>query len=296
MNDFVSQRMSWLAAIAADPKQRGLALSVAVLLVAKFFNSQTGKAWPGTERLAKDLNADRRNLRRVIDQLVDGGYLRRERNRNRGSGHTNIYTMREKEGVRAPVSNEQQGGRMRPERRAYSPFKEGVRTPRILEESKMNPRNDDGARERSRDSGSRKELSTQPSKSTRPSLPSATFPPELKFGEAHAREASRIAGWDRERAQREFESCRGWHLDHDTRRMGWDQAWRNWCETGKGIDARKAERDLARRPGRQKDVEGLQGAYGWLEGRRRRAAAKASGGQYDSNVPEAEEWDVVDDD
>jgi DNA-binding MarR family transcriptional regulator len=288
VNDFVKRRMDWLAAVAADRKQRGLPLAVAVMLVAKYFNSETGKAWPGTERLAKDLNADRRNLRRVIDQLVASGYLRRERNRNRGSGHTNIYTMREKEGVRAPVSNEQQGGRTHPERRAYAPFEAGVRAPRILEESQMNLRDDDRARERN--NGSKEE------RSTRPSLPSGTFPPGLKFGEAHAREASRIAGWDRERAQREFESCRGWHLDHGTRRMGWDQAWRNWCETGKGIDARKAERELARRTARQKDVEGLHGAYGWLEGRRRRAAAKASGDQYDSNVPEAAEWDVIDDD
>ena len=89
MSDIVARRMRWLADIAADERQRGLPLAVAVLMVAKFFNSKTGKAWPGIDRLADDLNADRRHMRRVIDQLVEGGYLRRERRGDRGRGRTN---------------------------------------------------------------------------------------------------------------------------------------------------------------------------------------------------------------
>jgi DNA-binding MarR family transcriptional regulator len=113
MNDFVKRRMDWLAAIAADHKQRGLPLGVAVLLVAKYFNSDTGKAWPAIERLADDLNADRRNLRRAIERLVDSGYLRRHRNRNQGPGRTNTYQMREEGGVPASCHSNSQAIRPR---------------------------------------------------------------------------------------------------------------------------------------------------------------------------------------
>jgi hypothetical protein len=160
------------------------------------------------------------------------------------------------------------------------------------------------ARERSLGSGSREEASSRRSsrlsKSSSAYRASAdfrparltTFPPGLKFGEAHAREASRIVGWDRERAQREFERCRVWHLEHDTRRARWDGAWQSWCETGKDIDARNATRDAARRP-RQKDFEAAQGASSWLE---RRRAAKASGANYVSNEEPEHVVEEVDDD
>jgi hypothetical protein len=123
MNDFVKQRMDWLIAIAADPKQRGrLPINVAVMLAAKYFNSESGKAWPGIETLAKDLNTDQRNARRAIDWLFASGYLRRSRNRKSGAGHSNTYEMRvKKEGLSTPLMNGQEGGSIDPKRRVYRP-------------------------------------------------------------------------------------------------------------------------------------------------------------------------------
>jgi hypothetical protein len=283
MNDFVKRRMDWLVAIVADPTQNKLSLAVAVILVARYFNSATDKAWPGTRRLAEELKTDRRNLHRALDRLIASGHLDRKPARGRGNTDTYLMVLRRK---RRPDDAFYDGEE---EEKASTEVVKGVYRGRkrrpidaeTLEEPRMNPRNDDGARERSLDSGSREEAgsrrSTRPSKSTRPSLPSqrfrpvssrTTFPPELKFGETHASEAARIAGWDRERAQKEFEGFRGWHLDHDTRQVEWDGAWQNWCRK----EGHRRQRCTRRHPP-TRAAKGLRG------GKRRVLLARAPPGK-----------------
>jgi hypothetical protein len=280
MNDFVKRRMDWLAAVAADRKQRGLPLALAVVLAAKYFNSETGKAWPSAERLAEDLNTDRRNVRRALDQLVVTRWLRCERNRHRGPGRTNVYLMREKRGADAPLK----GGSTRPLRGAYASVKGGVQTPRTLEEPERNLRSSLRAREDDLDSSGGREASSRRSLEASRSSP--------MFNEEHADEASAIARWDHERAQSEYKKFRSWHRDHPGHFMSWSR----WCEQGKKLDARNVKRDDPRRPdhipSRRKDFEAASGSMRWLD--RRRAAAEASQARYVSNIDPAME--EIDDD
>jgi len=79
MNDFVRRKEQWLRAIAADTRLLEWApLAVAVAL-GSYLNNTSEEAWPGIERLAQDLNADRRSCQRALDRLVEAGWLRRTR-------------------------------------------------------------------------------------------------------------------------------------------------------------------------------------------------------------------------
>jgi hypothetical protein len=61
MSDFVRRKEEWLRAVAADTRLHEWApLAVAVAL-GSYLNSISEEAWPGIERLAEDLNADRRS-------------------------------------------------------------------------------------------------------------------------------------------------------------------------------------------------------------------------------------------
>jgi hypothetical protein len=250
------------------------------------------------------VNTDRRNIQRALNWLVEHGYLYRSRNRKSGAGYGNTYEMRFpalKGGLSTPLNNGkggpstalmngQEGRSGKPTRAVYKVNKGGLSAARTLEEPLMNLRSAvAAAREGSLDSGGSKEASSRqsnrPSRFTRPrkssSIPKAdfrparfrtTFPPDLKLGATHAAVASRIVGWDRERALKEFEKCRVWNVDHGTRQVNWDQTWKNWCVQGKVIDARNAGRDAAHQP-RQKGFEAASGLYDLIKRRRARASA-----------------------
>src|SRR4051812_46260112 len=91
MSDFVKRKMEWLVTVATDKKIHKLPLAVAVKLGGQYFNNEKEKAWPSVARLADELQADSRNVRRAIRRLVDAGYLLCET--NRGRGYTNQYRL-----------------------------------------------------------------------------------------------------------------------------------------------------------------------------------------------------------
>ena len=64
----VKYRLQWLEEVAVDKRMRGLPLACAVLLATRYVNSESGLAWPSVDRLARELQTDRRNCRRALDR------------------------------------------------------------------------------------------------------------------------------------------------------------------------------------------------------------------------------------
>ncbi|WP_375159794.1 hypothetical protein [Bradyrhizobium sp. RDT46] len=231
MASFTERKLGWLEAVASDPDMQRLALAVAVKLATRYLNSKTGDAWPGIDRLARDLTANPRNVRRAITSLVEGGWLDKRRG-GRGRGDSNRYRIK-MGGVLAPLTddergaqtNEKGGGRDR-KRRAHTP-------PEPVNESERNP----GETHRvtrlrySRPAGSK---STQ----------SKPFPEEWVFGSAEAAIAFRSpAQWDSNRAQMEFQSFRTYHLKKGDRWLDWSAAWASWCRNGFKFNSSGSRRD-----------------------------------------------------
>lgn len=198
MNNFVKRRMDWLDKVVADHSQRRLPLAVAVKLVTTYFNAETGTAWPGTRRLAEDLNVDRRNLRRALDQLVAGGHLRREREKDsHGRDDTNLYSMRVREGgCSTPLGGSRtvrKGGPERSLRGAERP-PEPKKNPRRTQETSR-------ARENQPEDSGNQTNSDRSTKSSSPYVASGRFRLAIDsspvLSETDAAEALRIAGWDR---------------------------------------------------------------------------------------------------
>lgn len=102
----VKYRLQWLEEVAVDKRMRGLPLACAVLLATRYVNSESGLAWPSVDRLARELQTDRRNCRRALDQLVDTGWL--GRSIGGGRGRSNRYYL--KAGAGAIVSRSPNGG------------------------------------------------------------------------------------------------------------------------------------------------------------------------------------------
>jgi Helix-turn-helix domain len=290
---FVARKFQALERIAADDRlRRWLPLAVAVKIICRYLNSKKEKAWPGIERLAKDLGTDRRNVRRAIDALVETGWLARKV----GGGRKNTNVYRLKGGVSAPVSTSNKQGSIRPETGVDRPGNRGRSAPRNLDE----PLNNSGRRRSgdvlTQDAGSEREQSDHPRKpnpsrarpATRPrrrsnfGRPMATgFPPDLQLSDANVEVARESAGWDRRRAEIEFTRFRDWHTERGTLRAGWAGAWRNWCEIGKGIDARKQRSKSGRSP-----EDAVAGAEAFFNEQRERARYVRKEDPYDDETNE----------
>lgn len=100
------------------------------------------------------------------------------------------------------------------------------------------------------------------------------FPKEWEFAriEAEAAAAS-SAGWDEERAAREFVKFREWHQERATGSSDWQKSWKKWCETGAGIDRRDTTHNSTKR---DKVGKAFEGVRRWYD--RQRAAAAAGYG------------------
>src|SRR5262249_60516401 len=94
----VKHRMQWLEAVARDKRMRGLPSACAILLATRYVNSKNGMAWPSIDRLASELDTDRRNCRRALDRLVDAGWIGRSLGGGRGRAKPDPL----KGGARAP--------------------------------------------------------------------------------------------------------------------------------------------------------------------------------------------------
>lgn len=87
-DDHTARHFEWLKLVAADAELTPAAFKLA-FLIGEHFNRETGKAWPGTDRLCVKMGSDRRNVTRLLDQLEKRGWLVIDR--RKGPKHTNIY-------------------------------------------------------------------------------------------------------------------------------------------------------------------------------------------------------------
>jgi hypothetical protein len=69
--NFTARKLQWLEALAADTRLHhgSLVKSVAIIYALRYVNVATGDGWVGTQRLARDLNTDRRSCQRALDTL-----------------------------------------------------------------------------------------------------------------------------------------------------------------------------------------------------------------------------------
>ena len=208
MNDFVRRKEQWLRAIAADTRLHEWApLAVAVAL-GSYLNSTSEEAWPGIERLAQDLNSDRRSCQRALDRLVEAGWLRRTR--GGGRRKTNRYKLNN--GLYASVSVGRNSGS--PDRNSGSHDRNsgshdlktaGYHPPEPSSEPPKEPSNN-----------RRRRAAVQSNRSSdrrtgRTKACAQPFPESWEFGDAEAQVARRSdAQWDHERAQEEFHKFQRW--------------------------------------------------------------------------------------
>jgi hypothetical protein len=69
-----AQRDAWLADIAADARLSSLACRISIFLL-KFFNVESGEAWPSIGLLARLASASERGVQKAIAQLVECNHL-----------------------------------------------------------------------------------------------------------------------------------------------------------------------------------------------------------------------------
>jgi hypothetical protein len=239
MTTTVARKEAWLAAVAADPKLGRLSLRAAMVLY-RYFNSRSGKAWPSLELISGELAADRRHLRRALSALVAAGHLYREWG-GRGRGKTNAYYMDIKEGEIRPPKAEFRGANLVPKGGRNSPpnLKKNRRTGGSLRSPPASARatthpsfsvstGQDGP-QRAYESETRTSEKQQTG---------TTLPAGFVIDDGLLRDAQRIAGWDEDRARQEFEKFRDYHEERRTHYRLWDNGWRNWCRQGAKIDLR----------------------------------------------------------
>jgi hypothetical protein len=87
-DDFTRKRFQWLDQVAADPAVTAAGFVLAYR-IAKFFNRETGDAWPAQPTLAAAMRMDTRSVRRLCDQLEAAHHL--QVIASRGRGHSCRY-------------------------------------------------------------------------------------------------------------------------------------------------------------------------------------------------------------
>lgn len=87
-DDFTRKRFQWLDQVAADPKVSATGFVLAYR-IAKFFNRDSGEAWPAQPTLAAAMRMDVRSVRSLCDQLEVAGHL--QVIASRGRGHSCRY-------------------------------------------------------------------------------------------------------------------------------------------------------------------------------------------------------------
>jgi hypothetical protein len=230
--NWTKMKLDWLVAVARDRRARGLPLGVMVVLICEYFNQQTKSAWPSVRRLARDLNTYPANIHRACQRLVELGWLLKRG--GGGRGHSNRYSLPE----------------------TLAPTLTGV----SAQANKSVSASANRTRESTRDGTPLRRRG----KSRRAAGPAraAPFPDKWVCGPSELAAAARsAAGWDPERARKEFRKFRRWHEDRGTRSPDWQKTWQTWCEKGAEIDGRNRARTSTRE---DKVRAAARGAAGWF--------------------------------
>jgi Helix-turn-helix domain len=89
--EFAALKFKWLEQVAVDRQLPPLAASVCIWLCRHFNLDEDGAAWPHQETIAQALGISRRWVIKVLQALVERGYLFSEQ---RGQDQPNLYRMR----------------------------------------------------------------------------------------------------------------------------------------------------------------------------------------------------------
>ncbi|SFK79154.1 helix-turn-helix domain-containing protein [Methylocapsa palsarum] len=88
MSDFIRNKFLWLDQVAADGDLPPTVARLAIVLC-RYFNRESGSAWPSIERLARDLGIADRSVQRMVKLLIEHGHL--EVDSGGGRNKTNRY-------------------------------------------------------------------------------------------------------------------------------------------------------------------------------------------------------------
>lgn len=90
IDGYTRDRFRWLGTIACDPNISASAFRLAYIIATQFMNRRTGHAWPSLSTLGSLLHRDERQVRRLVDELEEAGYLKTEK---RGRRKPDIYRL-----------------------------------------------------------------------------------------------------------------------------------------------------------------------------------------------------------
>jgi Helix-turn-helix domain len=239
-------KLVWLQGVATDPAMRGLPCAVAVLLALRYFHPATGQAWPSQARLARELSCKRQNLGLAIDRLVEAGWLGKH---SGGRGSSNRYWLNipaDKAtsspaggaallaGLGSPAGGATScpagGARLKGinQGRESRVVADPTRAPcfSILEKE---TKEDKPANSKPATLGNSKPatLEKKPAILKFPDAWSALSVAELDI-------AWKLAEWDAERANREFQKFRTYNRTKHS--PNWSDTWELWCQRGREYD------------------------------------------------------------
>jgi Helix-turn-helix domain len=257
MNDFVRRKENWLRAVAADKRLHEWAPLAIAVAIASYLNSKSGEAWPGIERLAEELQADRRSCQRALDRLVAAGWL----SRTLGGGRRKTNRYRLNSGLCAAVSRSRNSGPRHQNSGPHDQKTAGYHPPE--------PKNEPHNNRRRTTAGSKRYFAG--AQRGRTHALAQLFPERWAFGDEEAQVAQRSpARWGLERARQEFHKFRRWHLNRNNRSGDWCASWVNWCRKGCEIEERDASRAVGKK---DKVAAAVAGTSRWYQ--RQKAAAAA---------------------
>jgi hypothetical protein len=251
-------KLDWLERVLCDPAMPRLALAVAGLLAVRYFNAEKGYAWMGQATLARRLQANPRSVQRAIARLLAAGWVKCTVSKGRGNaneyrpaidgisaaliGGENTASTTRKHGVDAVLKPSKTRRRRRPivEKAIQQGAQEGRRaharaTPphRPLEAAPLEEASENQS------AGRNNRAAHQSAGSVR----ATPFPEGWELSAAQLSVAQSIAGWEHDRAGREFIKFRGHHEEEESKRRQWPVAWEKWCCDGAKFD----EQDGGRR-------------------------------------------------
>lgn len=88
-DNFTRDRFEWLERLAEDSRIHSTAVRVA-LAISKYFNRDTGMAWPSIKTIAEASGTPERTVKHAISALCDAGHLEKRRG---GFSKSNVYVM-----------------------------------------------------------------------------------------------------------------------------------------------------------------------------------------------------------
>jgi hypothetical protein len=250
------------------------------------FNSHSHRAWMAPALLAVQLHMDRRNVQNALKALVAAGMIEREgrhysipdavmtriatRIAERRAASRGTQTTRHTGAPGASPGTQQ----VRP--RGYKSASPGTHNNRISkndqrEGAASQPRALRRALSKPRQSFEFKQQTSPAKHKTAPAKHKTTpaqrnsggaapprrraavpLPDNWVLGSEEIEVAQRIAGWDLDTTQDQFNRFKSWHKKHGKRYVDWFATWECWCVTGRDHDKEQARKH---RP------EGVESAY-----------------------------------